>query len=139
MTSIRVTAERFFDACDTEKGWQACEQYCHPGATFSAQADSLDGMETLEAYVEFMAGLFEALPDGIPEVRSFAADETRKNVAAFGVFHGTHTGEGGPVPPTGKTTKAEYVYVMDFEGGKIRHMTKIWNDGITMRQLGWAS
>ncbi|GAA3078934.1 hypothetical protein GCM10010464_48860 [Pseudonocardia yunnanensis] len=96
-------------------------------------------MDTLEAYVEFMAGLFEVLPDGIPEVRSFAVDEARKNVAAFGVFHGTHTGEGGPVPPTGKTTKAEYVYVMDFEGGKIRHMTKIWNDGITMRQLGWAS
>jgi hypothetical protein len=27
---------------------------------------------------------------------------------------------------------------MDFDGDKIRHMTKIWNDGITMRQLGWA-
>jgi hypothetical protein len=30
------------------------------------------------------------------------------------------------------------VYVMDFDGDKIRHMTKIWNDGMTMRQLGWA-
>jgi hypothetical protein len=28
--------------------------------------------------------------------------------------------------------------VMDFDGDKIRHMTKIWNDGLTMRQLGWA-
>jgi hypothetical protein len=27
---------------------------------------------------------------------------------------------------------------MDFDGDKIRHMTKIWNDGITLRQLGWA-
>jgi len=27
---------------------------------------------------------------------------------------------------------------MEFDGDKIRHMTKIWNDGITMRQLGWA-
>ncbi|MDT7796366.1 MAG: hypothetical protein QOD59_5807, partial [Mycobacterium sp.] len=25
-----------------------------------------------------------------------------------------------------------------FDGDKIRHMTKIWNDAITMRQLGWA-
>jgi hypothetical protein len=30
------------------------------------------------------------------------------------------------------------VYVMDFDGDKIRHMTKIWNDAITLRQLGWA-
>jgi hypothetical protein len=27
---------------------------------------------------------------------------------------------------------------MDFDGDKIRHMTKIWNDWITLRQLGWA-
>src|ERR1700754_308063 len=138
MTSIRVIAERFFDACDTGKGWQACEQYCHPGATFSAQADYFDGTETLEAYVESMKGLFAVLPDGNPEVRSFAVDEARNNVVAFAIFHGTHTGEGGPVPPTGKSTNTEYVYVMDFDGGKIRHMTKIWNDVIIMRQLGWA-
>jgi hypothetical protein len=28
--------------------------------------------------------------------------------------------------------EAEYVYVMQFEGDKIRHMTKIWNDGISL-------
>ncbi|WP_433287030.1 ester cyclase [Pseudonocardia sp. CA-142604] len=138
MTSMRVAAERFFVACDTGKGWQACEQYCHPGATFSAQADYLDGMETLKAYVEFMKGLFALLPDGKPEVRLLAVDETRKNVAVCGIFHATHTGEGGPVPPTGKSTNADYVYVMDFDDDKIRHVTKIWNDGITMRQLGWT-
>jgi len=27
---------------------------------------------------------------------------------------------------------------MQFEGDKIRHMTKIWNDGISLKQLGWA-
>jgi len=25
---------------------------------------------------------------------------------------------------------------MDFDGDRIRHMTKIWNDGFTLRQLG---
>lgn len=44
----------------------------------------------------------------------------------------------GPVPPTGKQVEADYVYVMDFEGDRIRHMTKIWHDGISPRQLGWA-
>ena len=136
---MRDTAEQFFDVCETGKGWDACEQYCHPGATFAAQTDALADITTLEAYAEWMKGLMTILPDGNAEVRSFAVDEQRHNVAAFGVFRGTHTGEGGPVPPTGKSAEADYVYVMDFDGDKIRHMTKIWNDGITMRQLGWAT
>jgi predicted ester cyclase len=138
MSSIRDTAALFFEACETGKGWQGCEQYCHPGATFAAQTDALADVTTLEAYTEWMKGLLTTLEDGTAEVRSFAVDETRHNVAAFGVFRGTHTGEGGPVPPTGKSAEADYVYVMDFDGDKIRNMTKIWNDGLTMRQLGWA-
>jgi predicted ester cyclase len=131
------TAKRFFDACETGKGWVACKEYCHADATFTAQADALADVTTLEAYTEWMKGLMAILPDGKAEVRSFAVDEARKNVAAFGVFRGTHTGEGGPVPPTGNFAEADYVYVMDFDGDKIRHMTKIWNDSVTMRQLGW--
>jgi predicted ester cyclase len=138
MTSIRDTAERFFDACETGSGWQGCQQYCHPGATFAAQTGALAGMDTLEAYTEWMKGLLTPLPDGVAEVRSFAVDDVRDNVAVFGVFRGTHTGEGGPVPPTGKSVAADYVYVMDFDGNRIRHMTKIWNDGVTLRQLGWV-
>ena len=49
-----------------------------------------------------------------------------------------HTGEGGPCPPTGKSVSTDYVYVMDFEGDRIRHMTKIWNAGDALQQLGWA-
>ena len=85
------------------KGGQGCQPYCHPGATFARQADALADVTTLEAYTEWMKGLMAILPDGTAEVRSFAVDEARHNVAAFGVFRGTHTGEGGPVPPTGKS------------------------------------
>ncbi len=138
MTSITDTAAQFFDACETGKGWKGCQQYCQPGATFSAQVDALAEIATLEEYTEWMKALLVQLPDGKAEVRSFAVDEARNNVAVFGVFRGTHTGEGGPVPPTGKSAEADYVYVMDFDGDKIRHMTKIWNDGITLRGLGWA-
>src|SRR5258705_11160409 len=118
MRSIQETAERFFDACETGKGWQGCEQYCHPGATFAAQADALADVTTLEAYTEWMKGLLTILPDGTAEVRSFAVDETRNNVAAFDVFPGTHTGEGGPVAPSRKYAEADYVYVMDFDRDK---------------------
>jgi hypothetical protein len=30
------------------------------------------------------------------------------------------------------------VYVMEFEGEKIKHMTKIWHAGLAMKQLGWV-
>ncbi|HUG01458.1 MAG TPA: ester cyclase [Longimicrobiales bacterium] len=137
MTSIKDTAERFFDACETGKGWEVCKECCHAEATFSAQAEALAGVDTLQGYTEWMKGLLTPVPDGRYEVRSFAVDEERKNVAAYGVFRGTHTGEGGPVPPTGKRVEADYVYVMEFEGDRIRHMTKIWNDGVSLKQLGW--
>ena len=137
MSSIRESAERFFAACETGRGWEACKEFCHSDATFSAQAGALEGVNTLEAYTEWMKGLFTPVPDGNYELRSFAVDEDRNNVSAYAVFRGTHTGEGGPVPPTGSSVEADYVYVMDFEGGEIRHMTKIWNDGISLKQLGW--
>jgi hypothetical protein len=44
----------------------------------------------------------------------------------------------GPIPPTGKSTNTDYVYVMQFDGDKIRHMTKIWNAGWALKELGWA-
>src|SRR5512141_888957 len=138
MSAIKETAQQFFDACETGKGWDGCASYCHAGATFASQTDALAGTDTLEAYTEWLKNLLTQLPAGVGEVKSFAVDETRNNVAVYGVFRGTHAGEGGPVPPTGKSAAADYVYVMDFDGDKIRHMTKIWNDGSTLQQLGWA-
>jgi predicted ester cyclase len=87
---------------------------------------------------DWMKGLLMPVPDGHYELRSFAVDDERNNVAGYAVFRGTHSGDGGPVPPTGKKVEADYVYVMEFDGDRIRHMTKIWNDGISLQQLGWA-
>lgn len=138
MGSIKASAERFFEACETGKGWEVCQNFCLPTATFSAQAGALADVKTLQAYTDWMKGLLTPVPDGRYEVKSFAEDDGRKNVIAYGIFRGTHTGEGGPVPPTGKSVEADYVYVMQFDGDKICHMTKIWNDGVSLAQLGWA-
>ena len=99
---------------------------------------SAGDVKTLQGYTDWMKGLFTPVPDARYELRSFAVDESRKNVIGFAVFRGTHTGPGGPVPPTGKRVEADYVYVMDFDGDRIRHLTKIWNDGISLKQLGWG-
>jgi predicted ester cyclase len=136
--SITATAQSFFDACETGKGWQACRQYCTPSATFAAQAEPLLDVKTLEQYTDWMKAIVGILPDARYDLKSFATDASRNNVVAYAVFHGTHTGEGGPVPPTGRSTSTDYVYVMSFEGEKISHMTKIWNAGLAIKDLGWA-
>lgn len=110
MDAMMGIAHNFFDACVTGKGWEVCKNYCHSDAGFSAQADPLTGVETVKAYTEWMKGLFTLVPDGRYELRSFAVDEGRNNAIAYAVFRGTHTGEGGPVPPTGRGVEADYVY-----------------------------
>jgi hypothetical protein len=42
------------------------------------------------------------------------------------------------LPPTGKSTVTDYVYVMEFDGDKIRRLTKIWNAPWAMKELGWV-
>ena len=138
MTSIATIADAFFAACETGKGWEVCREYCTAGATFSAQAEPLADVKTLAAYTDWLKGMMSVFPDASYEVKSFASDATRNNVTAYGVFHATHTGDGGPVPPTGRSMSTDYVYVMQFEGDKIVHMTKIWNAGLALKEIGWA-
>lgn len=138
MASIGEIARKFFEACETGKGWEGCKVYCTSNATFAAQSEPLADTRTLQQYTDWMKGLLSFVPDGKYHLKSWASDDERKNVSAYAVFTGTHTGQGGPVPPTGKSVSSDYVYVMEFEGDKIRHLTKIWNAGWAMKQFGWA-
>ncbi len=136
MSSISDVAAAFFAACETGKGWEACRSYCTPDATFSAQAEPLQEIRSLQQYTDWMKDIATVLTDASYEVKSFATDSVRNNVCAYGVFKGTHLA-GGPCPPTGRSTSTDYVYVMQFEDGRIVHMTKIWNSGMALRELGW--
>jgi len=138
MPTITEIAQRFFETCEAGKGWDVCQAYCTPDASFSAQAEPLAGVHTLQEYADWMKGLLTFMPDGRYELRSFATDEDSNSVCAYGVFSATHTGQGGPCPPTGKSTTTEYVYVMEFAGDKIHHLTKIWNAGWAMKELDWG-
>ena len=102
--------------------------YCKPEASFAAQAEALADVTTLEAYTDWMKGLYTFMPDAGYDLKSWGVDAERNNVCAYAVFFGTHTREGGPCPPTGKSVRSDYVYVMSFEGDKIAHLRimKLW-------------
>lgn len=55
-----------------------------------------------------------------------------------GAWRQSDTGPGGPGAPTGKSTRPDYVYVMQFTGDQISHLTKIWHSGLAMKELSWA-
>ncbi len=65
-------------------------------------------------------------------------NQARGTVVAAAEFHGTQTGEGPPIAPTGKAVVSDYANTMQFDGGKISHMTKIRNDVHALHGLGWA-
>jgi len=136
--SLGADAFAFFDACETGKGWEVCKQWCTPNASFRAQCDALAEVSTLEDYSNWMSGICQTMPDANYELLSFGVDEERGSICAAAIFRGTHTGDGGPVAPTGKSAASDYCYVIEFEGSKISNMVKIWNDGFALRELGWA-
>ncbi len=134
------TATDFFHACEGLKGWEGCKQYVAPGAKFTAQSEPLVDIDTVEGYAEWMAGLGNnILPGCSYDLHSSSYDESTRTALFFATFTGTHTGEGGPVPPTNKETNSHYVYVLTLdENDLISNMVKVWNAPWALAELGWA-
>ena len=134
------TATRFFHACEGLEGWEGCKQYVAPGASFVAQSESLVEIDTVEGYTEWMAGLgLNLLPGCSYDLHSSSYDEATRTALFFATFIGTHTGEGGPVPPTNKQTNSHYVYVLTLDDNNlVSSMAKVWNSSWALNELGWT-
>lgn len=132
-------ATKFFHACESLKGWEECQEYVEEGAVFRAQCEPLVEINTVQAYTEWMAGLGKVTTPGCSYVLTASAyNETTNQALFFGTFKGKHTGEGGPVPPTGKETNTDYVYIIEMsDNGLVQSMVKVWNAPWAMKELGW--
>jgi len=132
-------AQFFFHACESIKGWDACKEYVTEGATFGGQCEPLLEISTVKEYVEWMTGLGTVTAPGCTyKLHTSSYDESTKTALFFATYTLTHTGEGGPVPPTNKTANADYVYSIKMnDEGKITAITKIWNASWTLREIGW--
>ena len=80
MSTNLDSAKQFFEACETGEGWEGCNAFCHPEATFSSQTTVLSDVTTLEGYCEWMKNLLtpsspwalrdsSSLPLMTPEIR----------------------------------------------------------------------
>ena len=139
MKSFEV-ATKFFEACEAPLGWEGCKQYVQDEATFAAQSEPLAEIDTVQGYCDWMHGFGTVTsPEGSYELHSSSYDENASTAVFFATYHGKHTGEGGPVPPTNKETHSHYVYILKMnEDSKVSHMIKVWNAPWAMRELGWT-
>lgn len=138
MTPFDV-ARAFFDACETPLGWAGCSRFVHDNATFVAQSEPLTDITTVKAYCDWLHAFGTGPAKGATyTLHTSAFDESTQTALFFATYHATHSGEGGPVPPTGKRTDSHYVYAVKMQGAKVASMSKIWNSGFALRELGWA-
>lgn len=133
-------AQKFFAACEAPEGWQGCKAWVTADAPFVAQSEPLADITTVQAYCDWMHSFGTVTAAGATyELHSQAYDEATRAATFFATYHATHTGEGGPVPPTHKQTRSHYVYVLTMGADdKVAAMTKIWNAPWAMHELGWA-
>jgi hypothetical protein len=133
-------ATKFFHACESLEGWDGCKEYVADGATFTAQCEALEGVDTVEAYCEWMKGLGLGPLKGCSyEINGSSYDEANKMAIFYATITGSHVGDGGPVPPTNKETVTDYVYATTMnDDGKVTKMFKVWNVTWSLKELGWA-
>ncbi len=154
--SVDSIVKPYFEACELGKGWELCKVYCHPEATFEAQLKDVKHLKTLEAYSEFIKGLFLTTYKNLTyEIKSWLSFQNQ--VVAYAVFKemSIETDEveetdGNLLNNDRKEEKLknkkkmnnnpvlfEYVYVIDLEDGKVCNMTKIEDKKWAMEELGW--
>ena len=133
------TATKFFHACESSEGWEGCKAYVANGATFTGQCEPLEGIDTVEAYCEWVKDLCGGPIKGCTYVINGSAYDDANQMAIFyATITGTHVGDGGPVPPTNKQTVSDYVYALTMnDEGKVAKMNKVWNATWALKELGW--
>ena len=137
--SAFANASAFFHACESLQGWEGCSPFVAEDAVFRAQCEPLAQIDRVAAYCDWVAELGRGPLAGCSyELHSAAWDEDTATALFFATFHGKHGSEGGPTPPTGRSTASHYVYILQMdETDKVCAMTKVWNAPWAMRELGW--
>ena len=91
-------------------------------------------IESLDAFKEFIKADRAAIPDQKLLVKMLVAEDDL--VAFWCTYTGTHTGQMGPFPPTGKTANLDFSGVHRLENGKVVETWVTWDNITILGQLG---
>ena len=91
-------------------------------------------IESLDAFKEFIKADRKAIPDQKLIVKMLVAEGDL--VAFWCTYTGTHTGQMGPFPPTGKSAELDFSGVHRLENGKVVETWVTWDNITILSQLG---
>jgi hypothetical protein len=118
LASVPLTS---FRPLEHGKGSKAIEGFLKPNSSqrFESQTAALADIHDIRSYADWMAVLCSGItPDAHYDLHNVAVDEKKRTVIFFATFHGTHTGDKGPVKATKKSCESHYVYVVRFDAEK---------------------
>lgn len=131
-------AVKFFHACESGQGWSACSAHVVGDGVFSSQSKSLEGVVTIKDYCDGLADITASTFRGASYELHDTLTGPDGKVAFFGTSIVQHVGEGGPVPPTHRQARAQFVYIVTLAAdGKVSEMTKVFDTDAARRELGW--
>ena len=130
VTSTAGVAHAFFEAQDRLRGGPAPE-LCAPD-----YAASIAGFPTfdLAGHQQFAAAFYAAFPDVHHTVDDVVAGDGR--VCARFTLAGTHRGDFGGIPATGRPIRVPAIAIMRVEGGRVRRLDGIFDQLGLLRQIG---
>ncbi|MCK5401542.1 MAG: ester cyclase [Flavobacteriaceae bacterium] len=91
-------------------------------------------IESLDAFKEFIRNDRKSIPDQKLNVKMLVAEGDL--VAFWATYTGTHTGQMGPFPPTGKSVELDFSGVHRLENGKVVETWVTWDNVTILSQLG---
>jgi len=91
-------------------------------------------IESLDAFKEFIKADRKAIPDQKLIVKMLVAEGDL--VAFWCTYTGTHTGQMGPFPPTGKSANLDFSGVHRLKNGKVVETWVTWDNITILGQLG---
>jgi hypothetical protein len=128
IVSTTHNAHLFVDACETGKGWNACNSLCHAEATFSCNAGKNPYGKTLAAYTDYLkAQLSLGVTCGV-SVQHLDVYDTLASTYAVAKVRRAHTQDCNSAPSTNSQNEFNYSLILEFEREKIRHVSRISNE-----------
>jgi steroid delta-isomerase-like uncharacterized protein len=91
-------------------------------------------IESLDAFKDFIKADRKAIPDQKLIIKMLVAEGDL--VAFWCTYTGTHTGQMGPFPPSGKSANLDFSGIHRLENGKVVETWVTWDNITILTQLG---